>query len=111
MPGVETMYPVMLSLVKRGAVDLATLMRTLCEKPAELMGLKKGRIEEGYDADLVLVDFEDEQRIREEELHSRCGWSAFEGFSAVFPYALFIRGVQITEGRELLVQRGFGSEK
>jgi dihydroorotase len=111
MPGVETMYPVMLSLVKRGIVDLTTLMRTLCEKPAELMGLKKGRIKEGYDADLVLVDFEGEQRIREEELHSRCDWSAFEGFSAVFPYALFVRGVQITEDRDLLVQRGFGSEK
>jgi len=111
MPGVETMYPVMLSLAKRGIVDLRILVRALCERPAELFGLRKGRIREGYDADLVLVDMDDERKIAEEELHSKCGWSTFEGFNAIFPYALYIRGIQVTDDKELLVQRGFGTEK
>ncbi len=110
MPGVETMYPIMLSLVKKGVVDMRTLIRALCERPAELSGLKKGRIREGYDADIILVDMSEERIIKEEELHSKCGWSAFNGFSAIFPYALYLRGTQITEGSELLVQRGYGAE-
>jgi dihydroorotase len=110
MPGVETMYPIMLSLVKRKIVDFEVLISAICEKPAELFGLNKGRIKEGYDADLIFVDMEKEERIREEELHSKCGWSAFNGFNAIFPYALFVRGAQIIEGRELLVQRGSGKE-
>ncbi|MDY6985195.1 MAG: amidohydrolase family protein, partial [Candidatus Thermoplasmatota archaeon] len=98
------------SLVKKGVVDIRALIRALCERPAEISGLKKGRIREGYDADIILVDMSEERIIKEEELHSRCGWSAFNGFSAIFPHALYLRGAQITEGSELLVQRGSGAE-
>ena len=44
--------------VKTGGITPEQWVRLCCESPAELMGLggRKGRIEPGYDADLVLFD-------------------------------------------------------
>ena len=108
MPGVETTYPLMLSLVKREILSMNTLINAFCERPAELMGIRKGKIREGYDADLILVDFEDETSITGEELHSRCGWSAFEGFRGIFPHSLMIRGEWVVQDRELVCGKGYG---
>jgi len=35
--------------------------------------------------------------IRADRLHSRCGWTAFEGMPAVFPKAVFLRGEIVVE--------------
>ena len=40
----------------------------------------KGLIQEGYDADLVLVDWENFKLVRREDVLSKCGWSPFEGW-------------------------------
>jgi dihydroorotase len=54
----------------------------LCENPATLYGISgKGRIEKGFDADLVLVDLKRAWTIEKEWLQSKCGWSPFEGMS------------------------------
>ena len=37
--------------------------------------VNKGRIEEGYDADLVLVDMNLRKQIRNEDQHVKCKWS------------------------------------
>jgi dihydroorotase-like cyclic amidohydrolase len=49
--------------------------------PARVFGLypKKGAIREGSDADLVVVDPDREGTIRAADMHSKCGWSAFDG--------------------------------
>ena len=39
----------------------------------------KGRIKEGYDADLVLVDMEMERPVRNEEQLTKSGWSPWDG--------------------------------
>jgi len=49
---------------------------------AEGFGIpNKGKIEVGYDADLVLVDLENYHPVLREELQTKCGWSPFEGWS------------------------------
>lgn len=35
----------------------------------------------GYDADLVLVDWENYKPVLPEEIQSKCGWSSFEGWN------------------------------
>ena len=111
MPGVETTYPLMLSLVKKRILPLNRVIECFCENPAKLMGIKKGKIKEGYDGDLIFVDFADEKRIDERDLHSKCEWSPYNGFSAIFPHALMVRGKYVVEENESVGHRGYGKEQ
>ena len=52
----------------------------MCEMPARIYGmLGKGRIEIGYDADLVLVDMNLKKTVSNSRLHTRSKWSPFDG--------------------------------
>ena len=39
----------------------------------------KGSLKEGYDADMVIVDLDKRQAVRNEDLLTKCGWSPFDG--------------------------------
>lgn len=101
VPGVETMVPLMLSLVKRDILPLNVLVRACAGRPAEVFGLNKGAIEVGKDADLIVVDMGTTTTVKGEELHSKCGWTPFEGWTAIFPRAVFIRGRRLIDDYSL----------
>lgn len=80
MPGVETLLPVMLNAVHEGQCSLMDLGRWMCEAPARLYRMKgKGRLAVGMDADLVLVDLKQRQRVEDRGIFSKAGYSPFEG--------------------------------
>ena len=80
MPGVETSLPLMLDRVNRGECTLEQLRLWMCEMPARIYGmLGKGRIEIGYDADLVLVDLNLKKTVSNSRLSTRSKWSPFDG--------------------------------
>jgi dihydroorotase len=85
VPGIETMLPLMLTAVRRRWISLYQLTKVLCINPAKRMGLypQKGVLAQGSDADLVVVDLNKKQEIRAKNLHSKCGWTPFEGFKTV----------------------------
>ena len=58
---------------------------------------------------MIVVDMRKETEIKGKNLHSKCGWTPFEGFSAVFPRFTFVRGEVVVEDWELTGERGFGS--
>lgn len=95
MPGVETTIPLLLERVRLGSLPLERFVNAVCERPAEMLSLKKGKIEVGYDADMIAVDLKRPRRIRADDLHSKCGWTPFEGMSGVFPQTTIFRGEQI----------------
>lgn len=95
MPGVETMIPLMLERVASRKLDLKVLCKAVSERPAELLGIRKGRLEQGYDADLIAVDLDKVLKIRADRLHSKCGWTAYEGWEAVFPEFVMIGGSEV----------------
>lgn len=101
MPGVETRLPLMMALAKRNKVSLETVQTSCCQNPAELFNMKKGKIDNGYDADISFFDMSQVENINGEKLHSKCGWSAFDGFEAIFPGAVMIRGHWVVKDREL----------
>ncbi|MCO6390096.1 amidohydrolase family protein [Aliihoeflea aestuarii] len=81
-PGMETLLPVMLTDGHHArGIPLERLVEVLCANPARLMGLDavKGSIEEGKDADLVLVDLDREWTLRREDVVSSAGYSIYEG--------------------------------
>ena len=110
IPGVETMLPLMAAMVRRDRLPLSLLIRTLCERPAEIFGLKneKGKIAAGFDADLIALDLGEEGRIDAEKLHSKCGWTPYDGFPSVFPLATMVRGRFVVEDGEAVGDPGYG---
>ncbi|MFL2957035.1 MAG: amidohydrolase family protein [Candidatus Thalassarchaeaceae archaeon] len=53
MPGVETSLPCMLTHASEGMCSVTDVARWMCEGPANVYGMEgKGRLAEGYDADL-----------------------------------------------------------
>ena len=97
MPGVETMLPLLLHLVEEKHLSIDDIVRRVSHMPGELFNIPKGRIAEGYDADLVVVDMKACTMIKADSLHSKCGWTAFEGMPGIFPKAVFLRGQMMIE--------------
>lgn len=108
MPGVETMYPLMLMAVKDYKIRITDTIKAICEAPAQTFGFRKGRIALGYDADLILVDFQKVRKIHADDLHSRCGWTAFEGAFGIFPECTMVRGEFVIENGEFAGKPGYG---
>jgi dihydroorotase len=80
MPGVETSLPLMLSAMREGRCTLAEIQKWMCYGPAEAYRIpNKGRILEGWDADLTLVDLEHARPVRNEETFTKVRWSPWHG--------------------------------
>lgn len=92
VPGVETMLPLLLARVADGELDLDRVVELTMKAPARIYGFeRKGGIQEGMDADLVVTDMQP-STIRADNLHSRAGWTPFAGREAVFPRVVYRRG-------------------
>lgn len=80
LPAVENLLALMLNEVNRGRIGLIELVARMCDAPARVWGLVgKGRIEPGYDADLVLIDLEAQKTIRNAEQLTKSKWSPWDG--------------------------------
>jgi len=107
LPGVETGFAMMLALVKKGFLSMDVLVRSACSNPAATFGLNKGMITEGRDADLVVIDPREVTVIKGRDLHSKCGWTPYEGREGLFPRAVFLRGkLVLNEGSTVTERKG-----
>ena len=80
MPGVETSLPLMLTAMHEGRCTLAEIQKWMCSGPAEAYRIpNKGKILEGWDADLTLVDIEHTRPVRNEETFTKVRWSPWNG--------------------------------
>ena len=78
MPGVQTIFPIMLDHALNNKLSIGKLCELLCETPSKLYSLRtKGFIKENFDADLTIVDFEKTNIIKDEDMASKCGWTPF----------------------------------
>jgi dihydroorotase len=62
-------------------------------------------IQLGYFADFMAVKFSEARRINQDRLHSKTPISPFNGFQAVFPHSVVMRGEVILEGNEFMGER------
>jgi dihydroorotase len=80
MPNVENSLALMLNQVNHGRCTLEEVVHWMCDAPARVWDIMhKGRIAEGYDADLVLVDLQKIAMVRNEDQLTKSGWSAWDG--------------------------------
>ena len=101
VPGVETMLPLLLAEARDGDLTYERVRDLVAATPADVFDLpQKGRVAEGTDADLVLVDTDDVREISGEALHTNCGWTPFEGFEGLFPEWTMVRGTVVYDSAE-----------
>ena len=109
MPGVQTIFPVMLDHVNNKKLSLEQLIKLMCENPCKIFGIKnKGYIKEGYDADLTIVDMNKDQVIKDEMIASKCGWTPFNNYKVKgFPVGTIVNGnLVMSEGKIISKAQG-----
>ncbi len=80
LSGLETAFSVCYtSLVKAGHIDLKRLSGLLSGKSSRLMGINKGKIKIGYDADLVLLNLDKKSIVDSSKFLSKGKNTPFEG--------------------------------
>ncbi len=81
-PLVQHSLVVMLENYKNGKISLERIVEKMAHNPAILFRIeKRGFIKEGYKADLVLVDLNENWTVKKENILYKCGWSPLEGMN------------------------------
>ena len=79
-PLVQHSLVLMIENFKNGKITLEKIVEKMCHNPAILFQIeKRGFIREGYKADVVLVDLNDNSTVTKENILYKCGWSPLEG--------------------------------
>ena len=112
IPGVETLLPLLVSEgVAAGRLALTDIPRLLCEGPARCYDLypKKGSLEIGADADVVVFDPNETWRIAARDLHMATDFSPYEGRKVTGRVSATVsRGEIVFHDGEILARTGRG---
>ena len=97
MPGLQTLVPVMLDFVAKGRLTIERFVDLTSHGPARIFGIAgKGRIAEGYDADMTIVDLSAKREISNEWIESRCKWTPYHGMTVTgWPKGTILRGRRV----------------
>ncbi len=76
--GLETMLTAGLRLVHSGEIELATLLRAMSTRPAEILGIAGGTLKSGAPADVIVVDMDVPWVVDPNELKSKCKNTPFD---------------------------------
>jgi dihydropyrimidinase len=110
-PGIETLLTIAWSEgVARRRITQERLVDLVATTPARRFGLgRKGAIEVGRDADLVLFDPAVRRTIRQAELHHTSDFTPYEGFEVQGAVrTVFVRGRAVIRNGVAVGARGFG---
>ena len=79
-PLVQHSLVAMIEHFKKGKISLEKIVEKMCHNPSILFQIeKRGFVKEGFKADLVSVDLDDEFTVSKENILYKCGWSPLEG--------------------------------
>jgi dihydroorotase len=109
LPAVENSLALILHQAYHGRCSWEQIASWMCDAPARVWGLVgKGRIEVGYDADLVLVDPLKKKTIRNEEQRTKTKWSPWHGQELTgWPVRTWVHGETVfAEGQVVDEVRG-----
>jgi dihydroorotase len=98
--GLQTALSLTLQLVREAVLTIAEAFRKLSYNPASILGIPGGRLVEGGEADLAIIDPEREYVLREEDIYSKSKNTPFIGRTLVGKNELTILGGQIVWERD-----------
>ena len=112
MPGVETILPIAYSEgVGKKRFTVNKLVDLVSTNPAKLFGLfpKKGVIQVGSDADIVIYDPKAKKKISAKTHHQNIDYSPFEGLTVTgYPETTLLRGKVVVDKGKYLGTPGEG---
>ena len=79
LPTIQQSLPVLLTIAYENEIPLTRITSVFSEKAGELYGLNRGKIEKGYEADLVVFDYNKTFEVKQEDQKGKCGWTPYEG--------------------------------
>ena len=79
LPSIQQTLPVLLTVAQEEDIPLSRIASVFSEKASKIYGLERGKIKEGYYADLVVFDLAGSFTVKAEDQLSKCGWSPYEG--------------------------------
>lgn len=97
LPAVENSLALLLHQAHLGRCTLEQIVQWMSVAPARVWDIvNKGRIEVGYDADLVLVDLSKTAVIRDEEQETKSKWSPWHGEAITgWPVRTWVMGHEV----------------
>ena len=110
----EVMLPIVATEAVRRGIELPLVVEALCTNPAKILGLypRKGVIQVGADADLVILQTNGSRVIDEQELefhHTNAKWSPYHGRAVtIYPEKTLLRGRVIYEDGKVVGPLGYG---
>ncbi len=111
VPGLETALPLMLTQVNAGKLNIFLLVNLMSRNSARAYGIgrRKGGLEVGMDADLVIVDMKRETILREDHMYTKSSARIFDGWQVKgVPILTAVRGQVVMEDGTVLGKPGFG---
>lgn len=111
--GIDTIYHLIFSEgVMKGRISINKFVEVLSENPAKIFKLypRKGKIDIGFDADLVFIDKNRVWEIKGEKFFSKGKYTPFENWKVYGKVVkTMIRGeIVFDEHKGFLVEKGFG---
>lgn len=102
-PGLETILPLLLTAVSESRLTLPDIIEKMYTNPKHIFHLPD------QPETWVEVDENAEYEIRSTELHSRCGWTPFEGWQVKGRVMrVVLRGKETYKDGKVLAEMGYG---
>jgi dihydropyrimidinase len=111
-PGIETLLAIIYGEgVAKGRITIERMVDLLATTPAARFGLRrKGALEVGRDADIVIFDPAAQRTIRAADLHHTSDYTPYEGLDVTGAVrSVFVRGHPVIRNDEFVGTRGTGT--
>ncbi len=106
-PGLEIALPLMITQWIKGSISLSQVIRTMCINPAKYLGIHKGIINEGFYADLTIVNLKVWKYVKGSDFISKAKYTPFEGWLLTgWPTKVFLRGSLAYDNGEIFSTKG-----
>lgn len=112
IPGTETIFPLLYTEGEDRGLTHADIARLFSAEPARLFGLypRKGCLAVGSDADLMIVDPRERHTLTGQSLHSRSGYTVYEGWPVRGRIELVMRRGRVIMRRGEMQEEAPGGE-
>ena len=94
-----------MNAVKEGKIGLADVIEKTVSNPCSILSIPAPSLAPGSRADLAIYA-NTPIKITGESLHSRCGWTPYEGMHGLFPFTTVIGGIPAWHGGEFTTGGG-----